>query len=148
MEEYRQDDERDMDRRKIVCEPPWEVDVGDRAIVSPKGFGKPGEGTMKPVRCKNQTLATNYNCRYHYTPIRALRKSCIEQVDHTRLDREPGQSVNGLDGHKYYLLMPWLPLAPGAISLCPIWTPSEPPVRLLGVHPNSSQTPVDSGVGT
>jgi len=69
MEEYCQDDERDMDCRQIVCEPPWEVDICDRAIVSPKGFGKLCEGTVESVRRKNQTFATDYYCRYHYTPI-------------------------------------------------------------------------------
>ena len=117
MEEYCQDDERDMDRWQIMCEPPWKIDISDRAIVSSKGFGKLGKGTAESVRRKNQTFATDYDCRHHYTPIGAPRKSCIEQVDHTRLNREPGQGVNGLDGYEYCPWMPCLPLAPGTISL-------------------------------
>jgi hypothetical protein len=35
--------------------------------------------------------------------IGALRESCIEQVDHARLDREPGKGMDDLDGRKRYL---------------------------------------------
>ena len=82
MEECCQDDERDVDRRQIVGEPSWEVDVGDRAAFSPKGVGKLGERTAESVRREDQALATDH-CRCHRsTPIRPLRESCIEQVDH------------------------------------------------------------------
>jgi hypothetical protein len=58
MKECCQNDERDMDRWQIVCEPLGEVDIGYRAIASPKGFGKLGEGTVESIRRKNQTFAT------------------------------------------------------------------------------------------
>jgi hypothetical protein len=138
MEECRQDDERGMDRRQIMGEPPWEVDVGDRATLSPEGGGKLGEGTAESVRREDQALAADHRRRHRRTSIGALRESCIEQVDHARLDREPGQGVDDLDGHEHCPWVPWLPPSPRSTGL---WLPRTPwgqqPGRLLRVHHNS-----------
>lgn len=90
-----------MDRRQIVGEPPRQVDVGDRAAFSPEGVGKLGEGTAESVRREDQALAADHRCRQRGTPIGALRESRGEQVDHARLNREPGQGVDDLDGHEH-----------------------------------------------
>ena len=64
MEECTQDDERGMDRRQIVGEPPREVDVGDRAAASPEEVGKLGEGTAESVRREDQALAADHRRRH------------------------------------------------------------------------------------
>ncbi len=140
MEEGRQDEQRNVDRREIVGEPIREEDVGDRAASSSEGVGKLGERTAEPVRREDQALAADHRRRHSYTPIRAPREPRVEQIDHARLDREPGQGVDGLDGHEYCLWMSWMLPAPGSTGLWP-WPPQtprgHPPGRLLRVRHES-----------
>jgi hypothetical protein len=149
MEECRQDDERGVDRRQIVSEPPWEVDVSDRAAFSPKGAGKLSEGTAESVRREDQALTADHRRRHRCTPVGALRESRIQHVDHARLDREPGQGVEGLDSHERCPWAPWLLLATRSTCLCQPRTPRGYPVgRLLRVCHDPPLTPADSGAGT
>jgi hypothetical protein len=122
MEEGRQDEQWNVDRRQIVGEPLRKVEVGDRAMFSSEGLGKLAEGTAESVHRKDQALAADYFRRQCCTAIGALHTSSIEQVEHARLDREPGESVDALDGHEHCL---WVPCLPPARSKGPCQEPAQ-----------------------
>jgi penicillin amidase len=97
MQERRQEDERHVDRRKIVGEPSRQVDVGNRAVLGTQGFGHIGQGTPEPVCREDQALAAHDGSRDRGSPIGPPREPRVQQVHHAGLDREPSQRVDDLD---------------------------------------------------
>ncbi len=97
MKDHRKGEQRCMDGGKVVGDPLWKEDVRDAAPFGPKAGGQPREGTSKPVGSKDQTLARNHRASDGRAAIRLPPEACVEQVDHARLDREPGEGVDSLD---------------------------------------------------
>ena len=96
MQVRRQEDQRHMDRGKIVGEPSRQVDVGNRTVFGTQRFGHVGQGTAESVRREDQALAAHDGCRDSGSPIGPPREPRIQQVHHAELDGEPGQGVDDL----------------------------------------------------
>ena len=85
-----------VDRRDVVREPVWQVDVGDRAALGAVSLRKRGQRTTEPVAGGDQAFAGD-NRRGHPDPlIGASREAGIDDVDDTGLDRQPRQRVTTL----------------------------------------------------
>lgn len=86
-----------MDCREVAGEPCWQVDVGDRTVLSAERLSNIGERTAESIGRENQALRGDHGgcgCRPPVAPVRQPR---IEHIDHAGLDGEPDQRVRGLD---------------------------------------------------
>jgi hypothetical protein len=90
--------ERHVNRGQVMSESAGQVDVGDRAVVGTEAFSDIGERAAKAVGGEDQGLTRDHACRDSGPAARTTRESRVEQVEHARLDGEPGQEMNRL-GH-------------------------------------------------
>ena len=57
-------------------------------------------GQRKPFSCEDQALAATTAAATAATRSERSREARKEQIDHARLDGEPGQGVDGLERHE------------------------------------------------
>ncbi len=88
-----------MDGGHVVREPLRQVDVGHRAALGTVAFGKFRERTPKPVAREHQGLGGDDATGDADALVCAPCETRVEDIDHARLDRHPGERMEDLDRH-------------------------------------------------
>jgi hypothetical protein len=117
MEVGSEDEERHVDSGQVMGEPPRQVDIRDRSAIGAGALGKLCERAARSVGHKDQAFARDYSGGDSGPAIRAPAESCIQDVHHARLDREPRQRVDHLDRRERRARIPPTPMAHAAASV-------------------------------
>jgi len=98
VERHGQHDQRYMDRREVPGKPPRQVDVRHGAARVAEPLRDCCQRAVEAVAREDRRFGEDHGAGDACLPVGASPDPGVEDVDHRRLDAEPGEGVHGLDG--------------------------------------------------